>query len=221
MAEEKILSETDADKNEVEEKVIEEKVEVQELDRSPLEIASEWLKLNQENLKYLDQSKVRILEQLLTSPEQLNEAEIAEAQKLNEDLEKALDKKFKQNFAEVKNGLVELREEMFKIPGYVNLPDELQEVALNTFTNCEIRLANTKLIDELKEIYDNFKNNVYPDLSYKIYALENPNVLPINLIEILDSLPGLSFNNLEELDSALAQVREAAIAKLNKVKSKN
>lgn len=221
MAEEKILSETEADKNEVEEKVIEEKVEVQELDRSPLEIASEWLKLNQENLKYLDQSKVRILEQLLTSPEQLNEAEISEAQKLNEDLEKALDKKFKQNFAEVKNGLVELREEMFKIPGYVNLPDELQEVALNTFTNCEIRLANTKLIDELKEIYDNFKNNVYPDLSNKIYALENPNVLPINLIEILDSLPGLSFNNLEELDSALAQVREAAIAKLNKVKSKN
>ena len=182
-----------------------------------LEKARDWLKANQGNLKYLSQSRIFRLEKLLDS-EEPSDAEAREARGLQEELEQALDKIYKQRFDEAKAGLVKLREEMFKIPGYENLPDELQDVALNTFTNCELRLSNTRLVDELTEIFDNFKDNVYPDLAGKIQALENPSVLPLSLAEILDSLPRLAFNNEEELEAVLAQLREAALAKLSKAK---
>lgn len=192
--------------------------DIEELDTSPISKAEEWLRLNEGNLKYLDINKVNRIKELLLRPDQLDANSIAEIQKLQEDLEKEAEKKFNEQFNDVKRGLVKLREEMFQIPNYDNLPDELQEVALNTFTNCELRLSNTRLIDELVEIFDNFKNVVYPDLSQKIYALENPNVLPINLIEVMDSMPRLSYSTEEELDSALTQLREAAIKRLKKSK---
>lgn len=193
---------------------------VEELDTAPIAKAREWLKNNQDNLKRLSQSKIGRLETIIDNPELLNAASLAEASQILEELETELKEKFNRQFNNVKTGLVNLREEMFQIPGYSNLPDDLQEVALNTFTNCEIRLSNTNSIDELKNIFDNFENNVYPDLAGKIYALENPNVFPLNLVEVLDSMPRLSFNTEEELDAALAQVREEAIKKLNKSKPK-
>lgn len=203
-----------------EEMETEETASVEELDTAPLAKAREWLKNNQANLKHLSQAKIRRLETITNSPETLNAASLAEASHILEELEKELKEKFNRQFNNVKSGLVNLREEMFQIPGYVNLPDDLQEVALNTFTNCEIRLSNTNSIDELKNIFDNFENNVYPDLAGKIYALENPNVFPLNLVEVLDSMPRLTFGSEEELDSALAQVREEALKKLNKSKPK-
>lgn len=193
---------------------------VEELDTAPLAKAREWLKNNQENLKHLSQAKIRSLETIIDSPDTLTAASLAEASQTLEELEKELKEKFNRQFNNIKSGLVNLREEMFQIPGYDNLPDDLQEVALNTFTNCEIRLSNTNSIDELKSIFDNFENNVYPDLAGKIYALENPNVFPLNLVEVLYSMPRLTFSTEEELDSALAQVREEAIKKLNKSKPK-
>lgn len=199
---------------------VEESVNTEELDTAALAKVEEWLRFNQGNLKYLDAKKVSALKEILGNSTKLDAASLEELQKLHAELEKELEKKFNTQFNEVKKGLVDLREEMFQIPNYDNLPDELQEVALNTFTNCELRLANTRLIDELSEIFDNFKNIIYPDLAKKIYALENPNVLPINLIEVLDSMPPLSFNTEEELDSVLAELRKSAIIKLNKVKSK-
>lgn len=183
---------------------------------APLGRARDWLKANQDNLKYLDQAEARKLESLLESAENMDAEELSQAGALLQDLEKDLSDKFNKRFDEVKKGLVNLREEMFKIPGYANLPDELQEVALNTFTNCELRLSNTNSIDALAEIFDNFENKIYPDLAGKIYALENPNVFPLNLTEILDSMPRLDFGSEEELDSALARLREAAMEKLKK-----
>lgn len=202
---------------------IEEVVEtetIEELDTAPLVKAQEWLKANQDNLKYLNPAKLQRLEIILNKPELVDAATLAEAETLFNVLEKDLKEKFNQNFNKVKSGLVNLREEMFQIPGYENLPGELQEVALNTFTNCELRLSNTNSIDALTEIFDNFENNVYPDLAGKIYALENPNVFPLNLTEVIDSMPRLDFSSIEELDNALAQVRDAAVQKLNKAKPK-
>lgn len=199
---------------------IEETVSVEDLDTAPIAKAEEWLRLNDGNLKYLNSNKVQRLKEIVQNPELVDADSLAVLQKLHAELENELEKKFYTKFNEAKNGLVKLREEMFKIPNYDNLPDQLQEVALNTFTNCELRLSNTRLIDELSEIFENFKNVVYPDLSQKIYALENPNVLPINLIEVMDSMPKLSFGTEEELDSALKKLRAAAVIRLNKSKPK-
>lgn len=220
MAENTELEET-VQAGEQKEKIEEEQIaDVEELDITPISKAEEWLKQNEGNLKYLDSKKIDRLKKMLAQSATPDAKMLEELSSLQAELEKEAEKKFNQEFNEVKSGLVKLREEMFQIPGYDNLPDELQEVALNTFTNCEIRLANTRLIDELREIFDNFKNTVYPDLAGKIYALENPNVLPVNLIEVLDSMPRLTFNNEEELDGALAQLREAAVKKLKKARPK-
>ncbi len=205
----------------VEEVIQEEVIKPEELDTVPVEKAQEWIKANKDNLKYLNKNNVQKLESIINNPEKINAASLAELREIQEELEKELREKFNRRFNEVKSGLVNLREEMFKIPNYENLPDELQEVALNTFTNCELRLSNTNSIDALKEIFDNFANNVYPDLSAKIYALENPNVFPLNLTEILDSMPRLTFNNEEELETALSRLREAAIEKLKKSQPKD
>lgn len=180
-----------------------------------------WDLQNRENLKYLNQEDVRCLVDILKDVENHDEASIKELKELHARLQRELDDRFHREFDDIKRGMGRLRARLREIPGYPNEPDPVMDHIYHVFDEWYARLEDTKLLDSLQNTYHLFKFHVYPELENRLYSLVNPSVLPLNLVEVIDAMPKLSFSSAEELDELLGQIRREATMRLNGERKQN
>lgn len=175
-----------------------------------------WKKENQDNLKFLDNEKIAKLNKLLESPKEDPGYADKDIKEILDGLERELSGKFNQEFKDIKLAMGEMRANLRQIPGYPNEPDPILDKIFHTFDEWYEMMEVTRMIDSLQNSFNIFKNKIYPKLEVRLYALVNPQIYPVNLMEIVDSMPNLSVTSKDELDTLLGRIREEAIKKLNK-----